>query len=133
MSRTHRIALALLLAAAAACTRDPGTPGGAPDLPAVAQIPGATPDIIGTVKRVDDAGSAREVLIEQDSTRSAGYPVARVFVTGRTRVLRQTTGGVVAARPAELTVGTRVRAWFTGPVRESYPVQVDAATVLIGG
>ena len=132
MHRAHRIALALLLAAAA-CARDPGTPGGAPDAPAGLQVPAATPDIIGTIERADDTGNGRVVLIEQDSTRSAGYPAATVTVTPRTRVLRQTAGGIVAARPAELTVGTRVRAWFTGPIRESYPVQVDAGTVLIGG
>jgi hypothetical protein len=133
MSRTHRIALALLLAASAACAKDPGPAGGTPDVPAGARIPTATPDIIGTIRRADDSGSVRVVLIEQDSTRSAGYPVATVYVTGETRVLRQTPGGIVTARPAELAVGTRVRAWFTGPVRESYPVQADAATVLIGG
>jgi hypothetical protein len=133
MSRTHRIALALLFAAASACARDPGTPGGAPDAPAGAQLPAATPDIIGTIRRADGSGNVRVVLIEQDSTRSAGYPVATVHVTAATRVLRQTGGGAVPARPADLAVGTRVRAWFTGPVRESYPVQADAATVLIGG
>ncbi len=133
MSRTHRIALALLLAASTACAKDPGAPGGTPDLPVGAQLPAATPDIIGTIKRATDSGSIRVVLIEQDSTRSAGYPVATVYVTGETRVLRQTPDGIVAARPAELVVGTRVRAWFTGTVRESYPVQADAATVLIGG
>lgn len=134
MSRTHRIALALLLAAAAAaCAKDPGPSGGTPDVPAGAQAPAATPDIIGTIKRADGSGGVRTVLIEQDSTRSAGYPVATVYVTETTRVLRQTDGGIVAARPAELVVGTRVRAWFTGTVRESYPVQADAATVLIGG
>lgn len=132
MHRTHRISLALLLAAAAACARYPGGAGSAPDVAGL-QVPAAAPHIIGTVKTANDTGNGRVVLIEQDPTRSAGYPAATVTITPRTRVLRQTAGGVVAARPAELTVGTRVRAWFTGPIRESYPVQVDAGSVVIGG
>ncbi|HST60661.1 MAG TPA: DUF3221 domain-containing protein [Longimicrobium sp.] len=32
---------------------------------------------------------------------------------------------------ADLAVGARVQAWFTGAVRESYPVQADAGTILV--
>jgi len=128
MLRSARSTLAALLLAAAACASDPGDPGTAP---ADLRLPGETPSIIGTVTQASDAGDRRVVLIEQVPERSAGYPIANVYVGGQTRVLRQAAGGTVRARPADLVVGTRVRAWFTGPVRESYPVQADAGTVLI--
>ena len=34
---------------------------------------------------------------------------------------------------ADLTVGQTVAAWFTGPVAESYPVQVKASQIVIVG
>lgn len=129
MLRLFRIAPAALLLAGAACARDPGDPStGAPAGPVV---PSDAPDIIGAVARASAAGSGVTVLIEQDSTRSAGYPVASVTVSGQARVLRRSGDRVVAARASDLSVGTRVRAWFTGPVRKSWPVQADAGTVLI--
>jgi hypothetical protein len=129
MLRIFRLAPVALLLLGAACTRDPGDPstGGPNGL----RVPSQAPDIIGTVTQATPAGDNVVVRIEQDPTRSAGYPVADVTVSPRTRVLRRSGGGVVAARPAELTAGTPVRAWFTGPVRESWPVQADAETVLI--
>lgn len=129
MLRIFRVAPLALLLIGAACARDPGDPstGGLVGL----RVPSEAPDIIGTVTQASPAGDNVVVRIEQDPTRSAGYPVASVTVSPRSRLLRRTGDGVAAARPADLAAGTRVRAWFTGPVRESWPVQADAGTVVI--
>jgi len=114
--------------AAAGCSGAPGDPDG-PGLSA--SVPDESASIIGDIKQVE-AGSGRvRMLVEQIPTRSAGEPVAWVTVTGRTRVLARADGRTTGAASSELTVGTRVQVWFTGPVAESFPVQATAGTVLI--
>ena len=110
----------LALVLAAACAR----PGAEP-------LPEQVPDIIGTITERREVQRGVSVLIQQDSTRSAGYPVARVTVGSGARVLRRTAGGLAPAAAEELRVGTRVQAWFTGPVMRSYPAQATARLVVI--
>jgi alkanesulfonate monooxygenase SsuD/methylene tetrahydromethanopterin reductase-like flavin-dependent oxidoreductase (luciferase family) len=105
---------------AAACAR----PGAGP-------IPEAAPDIIGTIADRREVRGGVSVRIEQDSTRSAGYPVAQVTVGSGARVLRRIADDLSMATAGELRVGTRVQAWFTGPVLRSYPAQATARLVVI--
>ncbi|HEY0151503.1 MAG TPA: DUF3221 domain-containing protein [Longimicrobium sp.] len=109
--------MALVLAA---CAR----PGAEP-------LPEQAPDIIGTVEERREVQGGVSVLIQQDSTRSAGYPVARVTVGSGARVVRRAEGGLAPASAEALRVGTRVQAWFTGPVMRSYPAQATARLVVI--
>jgi hypothetical protein len=109
-----------LLVLAAACAR----PGAGP-------VPEEAADIIGTVTDRREVQGGVSVRIQQDSTRSAGYPVAQVTVGSGARVLRRTAGGLSAAGAEDLRVGTRVQAWFTGPVLRSYPAQATARLVVI--
>jgi hypothetical protein len=122
-------ALALVLFAAG-CSGGPGS-GPIIDDPADLRLPVEAPDIIGTVTRASESGGTRVLLVEQVPERSAGYPIASVYVRADSRVLRQQDGRTARARRDELGVGTPVRVWFSGPVRESYPVQADAGVVLI--
>jgi len=110
----------LALVLAAACAR----PGAGP-------LPEQAPDIIGAVTDRRGVQGGVSVRIEQDSMRSAGYPVAQVTVGSGARVLRRTAGGLAPAAAEELRVGTRVQAWFTGPVMRSYPAQATARLVVI--
>lgn len=127
-----RLSLAALAAAItlAACGGGPGEP----QQPRVlnATVPAEAASIIGEVTQVEGSGDGMRVLVEQVPTRSAGYPIAWVFVHPRTRILVRTGGGAatVGSR-ADLVDGARVQAWFTGAVRESYPVQADAGTLLV--
>jgi hypothetical protein len=130
-----RTVLAVLAAAmvttAAACGG--GSPG-EPDGPGAvnATLPSEAASIIGTVTQVERSGAMTRLLVEQVPTRSAGYPIAWVEVGARTRILVRGGGqGTRAGSVADLANGARVQAWFTGPVRESYPVQADAATLLV--
>jgi hypothetical protein len=128
MKRMIRFAALALCLAATACAGGPGDP----DLGASASVslPEESASIIGEITEVTRGGTP-VLLVEQVPTRSAGYPVARVFVNGRTRILARSGGQVSRASAADLVVGTRVQAWFTGGVRESWPVQADAGTILI--
>ena len=120
MRRTRGRSGFLALVLAAACAR-----------PGARLIPDAAPDIVGTVTDRREVEGGVSVRIQQDSTRSAGYPVAQVTVGSGARVLRRTAGGVAPAAAEELRVGTRVQAWFTGPVLRSYPAQATARLVTI--
>ncbi|HEX8360486.1 MAG TPA: hypothetical protein VF613_10275 [Longimicrobium sp.] len=113
---------AAALVVAAACTR----PAAGPE-----PLPTSGPDIIGTITTRREVEGEWIVHVEQDSTRSAGYPRAQVTVGRGTRVLRRSGDALVAASPEELRVGTRVRAWFAGIVVETLTVQVSAHTVVI--
>ena len=110
----------LALVLAAACARTGAGP-----------VPEAAPDIIGTVTDRREVPGGVSVRIQQDSMRSAGYPVAQVTVGSGARVLRRTAGGMAPAAAQELRVGTRVAVWFTGPVLRSYPAQATARLVVI--
>lgn len=118
MGRLRGGLLALVLAAACA------SPGAGP-------VPEEAADIIGSITDRRDVQGVVSVRIEQDSMRSAWYPVAQVRVGSETRVLRRTAGGSVPSGADYLRVGTRVQAWFTGPVMRSYPAQATARLVVI--
>ena len=128
MRRLISAAAALVLGFVAACSA-PGDPDGGGSLNL--SVPREGADIIGDVTQVEASGDARRLLVEQVPTRSAGYPIAWVFVTPGTRILVRSGGQTTRGTAADLAVGTRVQAWFTGPVRESYPVQADAGTLLV--
>ena len=130
--RTMRTALSfVLLCLAAGCT-EKGS--GAPALQASAgDVPDVVWNIRGTVTRVGPAdgrflGSA---LVEQPPMISSGAPRDVVNVTRSTKILRQTTDGLVHASIADLRVGTVVKAWYTAYVAPPFPRQVEARVILI--
>jgi hypothetical protein len=94
-------------------------------------VPADAPDIVGTVTARREVEGGWLVRVQQDSTRSAGYPRADVRVGHATRVLRRNGDRVFAAAARDLHTGARVRAWFVGPVIESLTVQVYARVVVI--
>jgi hypothetical protein len=127
--RRLALAAALLVGAAVAACSAPGEPD--PPGSFSLSIPSEGPDIIGDVAQVENPGGAPRLLVEQIPTRSAGHPIAWVHVGPRTRILARSGGQVTRGTAADLVDGARVSAWFTGPVRESYPVQADAGTLLV--
>lgn len=124
---TAMLALAACLAAPA-CTLGPGEPDG-PGLSA--SVPTEAASIIGDITQVEQGEDRLRILVEQIPTRNAGHPIAWIAVTRRTTVVQRAGGIISPGSSAELAVGMRVQAWFTGPVAESYPVQATAGTVLI--
>ena len=129
MKRLARMAVLTLCLGALACTGGPGDP----DQPGAlnTSLPAEAASIIGEVKQVEGAGSQPRLLVEQIATRSAGYPLAWITVPAQARILVRSGGQVARGSAADVAVGARVQVWFTGPVRESWPVQADAGTVLV--
>ncbi|MFW6202218.1 MAG: DUF3221 domain-containing protein [Gemmatimonadota bacterium] len=121
------LSLALAVGAIAGCAgpsegQPTSTAGDArPD----AVIPDEAPSIEGIVTEVDDDG---RILVEEDPAERSGYSKAWVSLDDDSEILHRS--GADAGR-ADLVPGARVSAWFTGSVRESYPVQATASVIVI--
>jgi uncharacterized protein DUF3221 len=119
MRRLPGLGLALLLVGmvAASCTR--------PEL----SLPRTPPSIAGTITAADPGGEhLGSIRVEAVPGEEAGSDKAVVRIGQRT-ALMDDSGQRIGLN--QLKVGRKVRVWFTGPVRESYPVQADAATILL--
>lgn len=88
-------------------------------------IPVEAPSIRGQITAMPATGS---LLIEADPAQASGSDKAAVRLAADARVWHRDGR---AATADDLAVGQTVSAWFTGPVRESYPVQADARVVVI--
>lgn len=118
-----KIRVVLAMAACLAAAACAGTPG----------EPGETPSVVGTIQQVQQDVSPTRILVEQPAggSGSAGEPVAWVELVQSTRILQRVDGRLVNVAPRVLKVGDRVSVWFTGPVRESWPVQAVGGTVIL--
>lgn len=114
-------ALSLLLSVLtlAACSNDRKTGG----------IPIEKPLLTGTITQQGPSG----FLIEEKPGQQAGDAKCWAKLTDKTAVWRQAGKLVEKAAAKDVTVGQQVSLWPDGPVRESYPCQAGAGTVLILG
>jgi hypothetical protein len=95
--------------------------------PSASRAPAGPPSIEGRVTAVNPAGERiGSIRVEANPSESAGSDKAVVRITQGTEIVR---GDSARADFNALSSGQWVRVWFTGPVRESYPVQADAARV----
>jgi exosome complex RNA-binding protein Csl4 len=112
------LCLATSLALATAC-REP-----------VTKIPDGPASIAGRITDVQRSGEQiGSVRVETRPAETAGSAKAVVRVTQRTTLMGVSPLGSVDFDA--LRVGQWVRVWFVGPVRESYPIQADAGTIVI--
>jgi hypothetical protein len=89
---------------------------------------GPMPDGAASFAGRIESSQAGSLLLVAASVQPAGADRAAVRVHAGTRL--QFASGQ-AATPADLQVGRNVRAWFDGPVMESYPVQASAGAIVI--
>lgn len=80
-------------------------------------------DIRGTVTRVD----GNQIRVEATPAEFSGAK-AVVTLSGATTI-RTKSGGTVSA--GAIRLGQVVRVWFTGAVAQSYPIQAEAAEVIV--
>jgi len=93
------------------------------------KVPVGPASIAGRVTAVQRSGERiGSVRVEARPADAAGSPKAVVRITQGTAVVKAPTG---SADFNALRVGQWVRVWFLGPVRESYPLQADAGTIVI--
>jgi len=74
------------------------------------------------------AGARGSVRVESAHPEPGSYDKAVVAWDGETRIARRDG---TPATADELAKGVAVSVWFTGPVRESYPVQAFARLIVV--
>ncbi|MEO6462089.1 MAG: DUF3221 domain-containing protein [Candidatus Eisenbacteria bacterium] len=105
------------------------TLGGASCAKTAVELPDTPPSIAGTITSLDvDGEHLGSLRVEAVPGEEAGSDKAVVRIEQGTALLTD-SGRKIGL--SQFKVGRKVRAWFTGPVRESYPVQADAATVIL--
>ena len=123
LSRRYRVAA---LIAAVACNSQRAVDSA---------IPQRAADITGTITNVQAAGGASTrnvVLVEEiPGDLQSGGAKASITVSAATRVFESRGGELNAIAFPALRPGARARAWFDGPVAESYPVQGTAAVIVV--
>ena len=78
-------------------------------------------DVLGSVL-------AEEKVVTQDGEYLDKYVLT---VKSDTAIFDERGGDRRSATFEALAVGQRVQVWFSGPVKESYPMQVDAGQIVI--
>ena len=80
-------------------------------------------------------GSAGErigvVLVEEDLDEEAGSQKDSVTVAKVTELFERRGRDPTRIRFDDLKVGQRAKAWYTGPVAESYPRQATAKAIVV--
>lgn len=88
---------------------------------------------ITEAQRIGRGGTLGQVLAEARVVREDTEYIDKFMVTVKDETLIfEGDGG--DGRPGNfeaLAVGRQVQVWFSGPVKESYPAQVDAAQIVI--
>ena len=153
------VAGAVVVILASGCQTAPEEAPPAPGTSAAAMIPAEPPSIAGPITTArtheirgapdgarpdqpvssDDTGlvgpvidSTHRILVEAPSGTTSGTTNDKAWVTVRRDTPVLSASGTAIAHPwSALMPGARVRVWFDGPVRESYPLQADAKLVVI--
>jgi hypothetical protein len=75
----------------------------------------------------------RMILVEaaEGESKVSAYDKALTRITDETKIVKMKNGVQESASTADLKVGVMVEVVFTGPIAESYPVQVDAGVIII--
>jgi hypothetical protein len=106
------------------------------------RLPSAEADIQGIVTEVGrvpqegkGSGGVGErvgvVLVEENPDEETGSQKDSVTVTKATKLFERRGRDLTQIRFDDLKVGQRARAWYTGPVAESYPRQATARVIVV--
>ncbi len=116
----------------------PGTTasGGEPGLPsAEVDIRGIVTEVGRMPQETNGGGGAEErvgvVLVEEDPDEETGSQKDSVTVTKATKLFERRGRDPTRIRFDDLKVGQRARAWYAGPVAESYPRQAMASLIAV--
>lgn len=90
----------------------------------------------GASSRTTSSGRGSEVvigvvLVEENPDEEHGSQKDSVTILKGTRLFEQREQVLVSADLEDFEIGQQVRAWYTGPVAESYPRQATASIIAI--
>ncbi len=122
-STATRIVLALLLATFVVSAIGCGTKLAPPK---------GVPSIIGAITSITPGqGGFGAVLVEETSPKHLAFDKASLAITADTLLMKRVGDTYERIGFGDLKRGMLVEVWITGPVRESYPVQADADTLVV--
>jgi hypothetical protein len=132
------LTLVCLVLSGCADPKPPGTTasGKEPGLPAAeADIRGIITEVERMPQEANGGGSAGErvgvALVEKNPDEETGSQKDSVTVTKATKLFERQGQDLTQAGFDDLKVGQRARAWYTGPVLESYPRQATARVIVV--
>ena len=133
------VSLALVCLVLSGCADPkPGTTasGEEPRLPsAEADIQGIVTEVGRVPQEANGGGGVGErvgvVLVEENPDEETGSQKDSVTVTKATKLFERWGEDLTRIRFDDLKVGQRARAWYTGPVAESYPRQATARVIVV--
>ncbi len=133
------ISLALVCFVLSACAdAKSGTTasGEEPSLPsAEADIHGVITEVERMPQETNGGGSVGErlgvVLVEENPNEKTGSQKDSVTVSKATKLFERRGGELSRIRFDDFKVGLRARAWYVGPVAESYPRQATASLIVV--
>lgn len=124
MRHSARVAALVLLTSALALAALAGCAKLAP--------PKGGPSIRGVITTITPGeGNLGSILVEESSPQGLSFDKASLAITKDTKLLRGVADAYERIAFANLRKGALVEVWITGPVRESYPVQADADTLVV--
>lgn len=115
---------------------EPSASRGEPRLPsAEADIHGIITEAGGMTEETNSGrGTAQRVgvvLIEENPDEESGSQKDSVSVTRATKLFKRRGQYLTHVGFDDLKVGQQARAWYTGPVAESYPRQATAKVIVV--
>lgn len=93
--------------------------------------PDEEPYLTGKVVSLQKTGASGSIHL-RGRPGNGGEPEAVATVSGEVPLVRETGAGAFEAVSFDdIAEGDTVSLWITGPVRESFPVQVDASFIAV--
>lgn len=87
-------------------------------------------DIIGEIKSMEvTSDKTGHILVEGEQQEHTEYDKASITINERTKIIDKSSNKKITIK--DIKKGDTVEVEFTGPVRESYPIQADAFWVKV--
>ncbi|MBS5883957.1 MAG: DUF3221 domain-containing protein [Clostridium sp.] len=84
-------------------------------------------DIRGLVVEKSQEDEIGYILVEVDIEENTGFDKASISINKKTKIINEKSNEKL--KLSDIKVGDKVEVIISGPVRESYPVQVDAKII----
>jgi Protein of unknown function (DUF3221) len=85
--------------------------------------------IRGVVTVINEENEKGSILVEGNIEEDTEFDKASIYITQRTKIIKEEANERL--KLSDIKVGDKVEVIITGPIRESYPVQVDAKIIRI--
>lgn len=85
--------------------------------------------IRGIIILIHEENEKGNILVEGNIEEDTEFDKASIYITKRTKIIKEEANERL--KLSDIKAGDKVEVIITGPIRESYPVQVDAKIIRI--